>query len=131
MSDIVYSLNGDDIWSDDFQIIIDEVMDNVHWTYSEFDEQQTQRYVINNCTYFTGTKKAPSQLIDASDVIDLLVDRGCGSGGEWADDYPDVPSVGIDELDRFLKEWYQKYCTPNWFEVTDTKEVKFEQGDFK
>lgn len=126
---IVYSVSGDgDYWTTDFQEVIENIYDSI-FPDMNLGEEDIPIETLVGMSYFQGIAIDPGQLIDSSDIVDTLVDRAWDSGGEYVDCYPDIPKEGIIELDEFLKQWYEKYAKPNWFEVRDVIEMKFTKED--
>jgi hypothetical protein len=70
-----------------------------------------------------------AQLIDASDIIEMLGDRASDLVGEAADDYPDVSEEAHTELNALLAGWVAKHCEPRCFRVVDVHEYVITEGD--
>lgn len=72
--------------------------------------------------HFGEVKYHSTDWINADDVIEMIADRGCDEGGEYADDFPDVPDQAKQELGEFLTQWQAKHCVPSFFRVVNVKE---------
>jgi len=110
---VVWSTNGEDFCDDSLQDLIDDDL------------------VPGSIVYF-GVAVPPTtrQLCDASDVIEMIGDRGGDYGGEYADGFPDVSKEAKKELDTFLLEWISKNCRPEFFQVKEIQRRALTADDF-
>jgi len=76
-------------------------------------------------TVYVGEGRKPklSEFCDADDIIELMQNRCCDIGGEYADGFMDdiSPDAKI-ELDEFLKSWMEKHVTINFYTVHSVRE---------
>ncbi|MCD5326715.1 hypothetical protein ACFFU8_18385 [Chromobacterium piscinae] len=69
--------------------------------------------------------------IDADDVIEQIAERGDDEGGEFADDFPDVPDEAKAELDTFLTRWQAEHCVATFFNVVNVRQYTITEADIE
>lgn len=85
-------------------------------------------------TVYVGEAHRPtaSDLCSASDIIDMIGERGHDIGGEYADDFPSVSKEAEAELEALLHGWVDKHCLPaNFYEVKNVREYVLTADDLQ
>ena len=87
--------------------------------------------IVEGSTVWCGDADRPgaSELIDASDIIELLATRALDVGGEWAEDYPDVTNEAKSELEALLWGWIEKHCEPEFWSVSAVEQYTVTAAD--
>jgi hypothetical protein len=62
-----------------------------------------------------------SELIDGSDIVEMISERAYDIAGGYADDFPDVSKEDIKELEALVFGWMHKHCVVNFWKVVNTK----------
>lgn len=112
----VWSVDGDEFCYESLHRLVDS---NI----GQFD--------VGDTVYF-GTARPPrfSEFCDASDVIELITDRGNDFGGEYADGFmDDVSDEAERELTKLLEEWMRANVTVNFFQISDVREYVLTEDD--
>ncbi len=112
----VWSVDGDEFCYESLHCLIDSNIGN-------FD--------VGDTVYFGTARKPPlSNFCDASDVIELITDRGNDFGGEYADGFmDDVSDEAERELTKLLEEWMEANVTVNFFRVFDVRKYVLTEED--
>lgn len=71
----------------------------------------------------------PGSYIDASDVIEMIGERGYDDGGDFADDYPQVSDEAKAELDASLKVWATQHCQPSFYLIKNIQPYVLTEDD--
>lgn len=107
-------------------------VDGSDFRYQSLDDlldSNDQLEVGNEVEHGEKVHRDPGEWVEADDVIENLSCRGGDEGGEWADDYPDIPPAAKLELQDFLEEWARKYAQPGFYSVRNVKKYTITAED--
>lgn len=85
-------------------------------------------------TVYVGDGRKPklSEFCDANDVIEMMQNRACDIGGEYAESFmDDVSGEAVQELDDLLKSWMEKHVTVNFYTVHNVREYVLTEDDLQ
>jgi hypothetical protein len=72
-------------------------------------------------------KKMPSDYFSISGLFKSMYERACEDGGEFTNDFPDVTQAKCDELNEYIKNWFNENSTVSFYCVADSKEITWTQ----
>lgn len=62
-----------------------------------------------------------SELFDADDAMEMMRDRACDIAGEHADDYPNVSTEDVAELNSLIIGWIDSKAAPTFYTVKNVQ----------
>jgi hypothetical protein len=126
------SRDGDIVWSTDGESYNHDTMyEALEAQFSYINGEYIPAQVGDTLYYGTAVALDVTKLVDSGDIIEMLGERAWDFAGEWAEDFPDVSKEERNELDDFLKSWFEKYCKPTFYSVKDIKEYTITEEDIR
>ena len=77
----------------------------------------------------TALQPSPSSFCDIGDILERLESAAYDDGGEYAEDFLDVPKVAIDDLEGYIKRWLDQHCQVRWYDVKNPEPYVITQED--
>lgn len=68
-------------------------------------------------------KELPSTCFDIDRLFEDMGERASDDCGEYAEDFPDVPTEKRAELETLVKDWLDKNLTVDFYTVKNSKEI--------
>lgn len=107
--------------------------DGEAYRYDSLQELIECHAVEPGSTVYTGRKSkfSPSHFTDVDSVIELMNDRACDVGGEFAEDFPDATPKAREQLQILLDAWADYYTLVSFFIVEDAREYVITERDLE
>jgi hypothetical protein len=70
-------------------------------------------------------------LVDASDITEMIEERAWELVGDIADGFPDLDKEQIAEIDTFLKQWAEKHLKIGFYKIVNSKDYKITFQDME
>lgn len=105
-----YSLDGEDFSFTDFSSLVDE--------YNSEERESDVYYEAD------AIMNKPSHYFSVGSLLEDISYQSYDDGGEHSEDFPDLSTEKVKELESLVSEWLDKNCSVNFWQVVNVVEKR-------
>lgn len=98
-----------------------------------FDDVWCDGELVAGRDYWSGDaiKKAPSEYFDCENMIENMRDAAYEAAGEYSDDFMNIPTKKIKELDAIISCWLDAHVTVSFYTVENVQKHCIQVADIE